>query len=85
MLIVRFVYLDRAAAIRLDKSSGMVIDLKALTSAPPVFPSGTRPSQVFVAAPMIRTIWPMTSRVFPPRNPQISMRTWTRTCWIVEA
>ncbi len=73
----------RAAAIWLARSSGIAIDLNPLILAPPVFPSGTSPTQVPATAPITRKNWPVTSRGWLWRMPQNSMRRCARTCCTV--
>ena len=69
---------------RADRSSGIGIARNGLTFAPPVFPRGTSPKTVIVAAPRIRKTCRAISRTSCRRTPQRSMRQCARTCWRVD-
>lgn len=61
-------------------SGGTGMGRKPLTRDPPVFPGGTRPSQVRHRAATSRHAWPNASPERRPRSAKCSIRQRTRTC-----
>lgn len=76
---------DFALSITAAKSGAIGIFLNGLTLAPPVFPCGTNPNAVLVAAPAIRKSWPRTSSPKWLRTAHSNISTWIFTCQYVDS